>query len=59
MMCIHIALLQFGWLKDHFKLNTWIIKADNLKSLKWIRDVLLKDRTCFCTVIWEFFVWVM
>ena len=55
MMCgfsIHIASQSFvaiwvveGSLRVEFKL-TWIMKAENLKSLKWIRDVLLKDRTC-------------
>jgi hypothetical protein len=55
MMCgfsIHIASQSFvaiwvveGSLQVEFKL-TWIMKAENLKSLKWIRDVLLKDRTC-------------
>ena len=34
-----------GSVQVEFKL-TLIMKAENLKSLRWIRDVSLKDRTC-------------
>ena len=38
-----------GSVQVEFKL-TWIMKAENLKSLKWIRDVLLKNRTCIANL---------